>query len=423
MIEADSQNPVYSSINGVLYNKSKTELLLYPYGRASLIFAVPDGVTKIGNNAFAQNKTLIEISLPESLKTIGGFSFAGCKALEYIDIPASVTEIGGKSFAACPALTEVNFFGASTKIGACAFSNCSQLAVVRFPSAATTIDMYAFEECYSLKSISLPNTVTTLGEGAFKNCINLTTANIPTGVKEIQRFTFWGCKNLNSITIPSGVTEIGNVAFGGTALSSVIIPASVQKLGMSVFEECGGLKQARFYGNLPGLIFDEYAYSKEPWFQGAASAFTIYYLEGKQGWTTPLWNGYKTQSFAAVTLMPQISSPIRVSLQPLPKTVIDLDALIKSELTTFPIIPIISDPEDETALPETVPSIEPSDDSSPEDSGNQGSIKMNFSEYSGLKSITCPANGNQHSVLKEITIPGVGNHSINSYNGDMHQKM
>ena len=44
-------------------------------------------------------------------------------------------------------------------------------------------------------------------------------------------------------------------------------------------------------------------------------------------------------------------------------------------------------------------------------------------EYSGLKSITCPANGNQHSVLKEITIPGVGNHSINSYNGDMHQKM
>ena len=44
-------------------------------------------------------------------------------------------------------------------------------------------------------------------------------------------------------------------------------------------------------------------------------------------------------------------------------------------------------------------------------------------EYSGLKSITCPANGNHHSVLKEITIPGVGNHSINSYNGDMHQKM
>lgn len=50
-------------------------------------------------------------------------------------------------------------------------------------------------------------------------------------------------------------------------------------------------------------------------------------------------------------------------------------------------------------------------------------IAISDDEYSGLKSITCPANGNQHSVLKEITIPGVGNHSINSYNGDMHQKM
>lgn len=51
-INVDSNNPNYASIDGVLYDKSISTLLLYPAGKGNLEFSVPHGVTTIGKRAF-----------------------------------------------------------------------------------------------------------------------------------------------------------------------------------------------------------------------------------------------------------------------------------------------------------------------------------------------------------------------------------
>ena len=70
-INVSPDNVNYSSVDGVLFNKDKTELLKYPQG-----------------------KTASTYTIPSSVKTIGGGAFYGCTSLKSIYIPASVTEFG-----------------------------------------------------------------------------------------------------------------------------------------------------------------------------------------------------------------------------------------------------------------------------------------------------------------------------------------
>ena len=50
-INVDAENPVYSSVGGVLFNKAQTRLICYPAGRIGS-YTIPNGVTVIGYAAF-----------------------------------------------------------------------------------------------------------------------------------------------------------------------------------------------------------------------------------------------------------------------------------------------------------------------------------------------------------------------------------
>lgn len=78
--------------NGVLrqYTGKKTQLTL------------PEGITKIGNMAFAFCKSLTDITLPEGVTEIGKGTFGCCKSLTDITLPASVTKIGEGAFLNTP---------------------------------------------------------------------------------------------------------------------------------------------------------------------------------------------------------------------------------------------------------------------------------------------------------------------------------
>ena len=77
-------NENYSSEDGILYNKDKTELIAYPSASGDLY-------------------------LPETITTIGDWAFGCCPNLETVTIPASVTEIDYGAFNDCRNLTEVVF--------------------------------------------------------------------------------------------------------------------------------------------------------------------------------------------------------------------------------------------------------------------------------------------------------------------------
>ena len=74
-INVDNNNKTYSSINGTLYSKDKTELLLYPMGRTEEQFVIPNGVVEIGYSAFSKSYSLCSIVIPQSVTIINDAAF------------------------------------------------------------------------------------------------------------------------------------------------------------------------------------------------------------------------------------------------------------------------------------------------------------------------------------------------------------
>lgn len=74
-INVDELNTIYSDINGILYNASKTELIIYPGGKIDTEFTVPDNVQTIAKNAFGSATNLNKLIFPASLTSIGDGAF------------------------------------------------------------------------------------------------------------------------------------------------------------------------------------------------------------------------------------------------------------------------------------------------------------------------------------------------------------
>ena len=79
-ITVDPLNPIYSSLDGVLFNKDRTALCFYPDGRAGS-YTLPASVTSIEEYAFQDCGSLTSVTLPSSLISIGSMAFAACTSL------------------------------------------------------------------------------------------------------------------------------------------------------------------------------------------------------------------------------------------------------------------------------------------------------------------------------------------------------
>ncbi|MGA3006393.1 MAG: leucine-rich repeat domain-containing protein, partial [Opitutaceae bacterium] len=110
-IKVDIANPTYVSLDGVLFNKSHTELIQYPAGNPQKSYVIPNGVTSIREMAFDSCTALTSVTIPNSVTSIGGGAFEGCTGLTSVTIPASVTSIGDHAFEGCTNLTSTYFQG------------------------------------------------------------------------------------------------------------------------------------------------------------------------------------------------------------------------------------------------------------------------------------------------------------------------
>ena len=261
-IEIAAGNEVYASDGNCIMRKADNTLVLglkaskipsytehignYAFrdsGAESI--ALPEGVTSIGDYAFAHNDRLKEITLPQSLTSIGWYAFSDCFALGKIAIPDGVTELPYGLFAWCTELKEVALGAKTEKIDTSVFRLCGKLERItisesnaHFKSAADgrfllnktgdtlvlgcqdgaipdgvkkiggkafegrtglkeidfneveEIGEYAFAMCAGLDRLKLTSAVRTIGDGAFQNCIGLSTVRIPDGVQSIGSFAF-----------------------------------------------------------------------------------------------------------------------------------------------------------------------------------------------------------------------------------------
>ena len=128
-ITVDPENPYFSSLDGVLYNKEQTKLIQYPCARQGA-FTVPNTVTDIEESAFQACIGLTSIVLPNSITQLKGGAFAFCTTLTSINIPSTVTSIGMSALATCTSLTSITIPSGVTTIGHRAFFVCLGLDTI-----------------------------------------------------------------------------------------------------------------------------------------------------------------------------------------------------------------------------------------------------------------------------------------------------
>ena len=240
-----------------------------------LKYEIPEGVTKIGWEAFKDCTRLTSITIPDGVTEIGAGAFKGCSCLTNITIPDSVTKIGENAFEGCSSLKSVNatnsqcydslkssgmhisaFTGPNASAdGKCLINNgklerfiATGLKSYDFPESVNKISAEALNECKKLQSATVANndcytcikdsiaTVRFSGSNASSDgrCLiingklmtfignDLTEYVIPQDVTNINDGVFNNCGGLTSITIPSGVTSIGDQQFNGcNALASI----------------------------------------------------------------------------------------------------------------------------------------------------------------------------------------------------------
>lgn len=192
---------------------------------------IPEGVTSIGDGAFAGCTGLTGITIPKGVTSIGREAFSGCAGLTSIDIPESVTSIGYYAFNACIALESITVAAGNTVYDS--RNDCNAL-----------IETASNSLVKGCNKTVIPEGVTSIGNYAFSGCISLTSINIPSSVASIGSLAFYQCTGLTSIIIPEGVTRIGSSAFENcTGLTSLTISESVASIGILAFYGCTGLER------------------------------------------------------------------------------------------------------------------------------------------------------------------------------------
>lgn len=197
--EVAADNAVYSSRDGVLFNKAQTELLCFPMDSAMEQYIVPNGVTQIAALSFYNCWNLTDVMLPESVQQIQEKAFFGSQKLTCIQMAEGLISVGDSAFAYCSKLTSIKLPDSVTYLGSEAFYGCSQLAQVVLPKNLKRIENRTFDCCNSLTNITISSGVTYIGE-----------------------YAFWLCRSLRSISIADSVIQIDSMAFGNcTALMDV----------------------------------------------------------------------------------------------------------------------------------------------------------------------------------------------------------
>ena len=231
----DEDNPVYCSVDGVLFNKEKTSLLAYPAARVDN-YNVPDGTIEIGPMAFAFSGAVYGpeygkfeiLSLPKTLEEIGAGAFS-LSALSTLNIPASVKKISGDmqaqhmpSFWNCPLLKTINVDEANIAYASqdgvlfskdmtylLHYPEGAQNVEYKMPDSVTSVITGAFCEGsdgaeYALEKVICSSNLENIGVAAFQANFSIKEIDLPVTLHTVADYAF---DSSNAIT---------DVYYGGT---------------------------------------------------------------------------------------------------------------------------------------------------------------------------------------------------------------
>jgi len=331
-ISVSPDNSSFSSLDGVLFDKSITTLLRYPPAEESRThYIIPDSVTKIETDAFSGAENLISVDMPDSLVDIGDSAFSSCYVLTNVVVGNNVTKIGAEAFSDCNRLTSIVIGERVRSIGDDAFikrvTGPSDLTIYstndayahtyalnkairwkslsEWPPAAKTIVFSTSEKDGTLTQVEVSaqlaandatrgstffaefnKNVLAIGDSAFSMCTGLAGVVIPDSVTAICDEAFRCCMSLKTVIVGNNVSSIGGLAFYKCKnLTAVFIPKAVKSIDNIAFYGCTRLSEIHFNGNAPEIaseVFDKTATEAVAHVNDEAEGFPA------DGW---LWNG------------------------------------------------------------------------------------------------------------------------------------
>lgn len=249
---------------GVVFNKNMTVLMRFPADLNLSEYTIPQGITRIENMAFAENKALKKIVIPDTVTSIGDKAFLNCSSLEEVVLPDTITKLNSQVFSGCSSLKKLILPDSLIMIEERAFSSCSLLQTLVLPESTEYVAEDCFTRCSALKSITVPQQLIDPEKisawGLPENCLVFSNGKEvfragPESLKDQLgvRFSKDGKTILRyppeleatHYTIPEGVTGIGEKAFSGcTKLKIVIIPSSVVFIDHNAFAGVQAVKLA-----------------------------------------------------------------------------------------------------------------------------------------------------------------------------------
>ena len=263
---------------------------------------INEGITSIGQQAFGSTwvngnyPNLCSVSIAPTVTKIGAEAFAWAQNLESIELP-NVTSIGYAAFNGTgirsiyiPPTMEEGEGDVDSGLGW--FINCTNLQTITVDPGNQTYrseDGVLFSGDILLRypagktgsSYTIPNGTARIALSAFEGNENITSVSVPASVSRIDAFAFNGCTKLQNITIAEGVTLVCSNAFCGTALTSIVLPASVRAFTSDWTRESSldMLNRTFYFTGTRAPEFDTYCCNV-----GNGYKTTIYYPENATGW-------------------------------------------------------------------------------------------------------------------------------------------
>lgn len=183
-------------------------------GNSNRISDLPTNLSKIGESAFFQCKSLTEIVFPTALKSIGDSAFA--EAAQYIDEKYQPQTKSYTIYHQYYGLKKADFQFATQleSIGKNAFSK-TNLTSITFPDSLLTISDGICNGCYNLGTVNMSEKVTLIGNDAFKDCYKLSIITLPFSAEWKSTIFAGAAANMNQkLTIPNLSSDKIDVIIG-----------------------------------------------------------------------------------------------------------------------------------------------------------------------------------------------------------------
>ena len=226
---------------------------------------IPKNIIKIEDSAFNGCTNLSDVTFNEGLKELGTSVFSNT-AIETITIPSSLEVVADNQFLdgifENTKLTTVNFAEGTKSVVGYLFKGCNSITNIAFPETIESIGNYAFYKCNGFEEIDIPSNIAAIGERAFSCCGNLKTVKLNEGLKELGAGAFSDTA-IETITIPSSLEKVisnqySEGVFENTKLTTVDFAEGTKSVIDYLFKDCSLLEKVVFPKDVQ--VIGEYAF-------------------------------------------------------------------------------------------------------------------------------------------------------------------